>query len=98
MPEQEKARRWTIFVCPNCGERKGGAYFCRCVIPSARCETVEIAEVSALRAEVLGHIRERRRLAEIHPSNPKTIEAMEAAAGVVEEFFDLKTTKGDHNA
>lgn len=35
-------RRWTIFVCPKCGKRHGGRYFCRCAHPASRCLAVEV--------------------------------------------------------
>jgi hypothetical protein len=38
----EKEQHWTIWVCPNCGKRQGGAYFCRCAVPSSRCQKVEV--------------------------------------------------------
>jgi hypothetical protein len=55
-------RRWTIYVCPNCGKRQGAAYFCRCQVPSSRCAKVEVVPAALLTEEQERVERVRREL------------------------------------
>lgn len=48
-------REWTIYVCPECGKRHGGQYFCRCAHPASRATGVKVVP-----AAQLDQVREER--------------------------------------
>lgn len=49
MGEQGRFQRWTIHVCPECGKRFGGAYWCRAHFPAVRAHAVEVVPAELLR-------------------------------------------------
>lgn len=42
-----REKRWRIYVCPECGKRHGGAYFCRCANPASRASAVQVVAAEA---------------------------------------------------
>lgn len=68
-------RRWKIWVCPNCGRRMGGSYFCRCVTPASRCRVVEVipadhpAVLSPEEARLLGAFHDTLSVFDLEANN-----------------------------
>ena len=52
----KQEQRWTIYVCPECGKRHGGAYFCHfCRCGDRRAERVEVVPAQHPQAGETGH-------------------------------------------